>query len=465
MAGGAGLAKRLGTLLSGLLECGAFCGIIFGWASLVFVLKDLGYFEGLCQPSATPGPNLTLGSDCSGQDEQFSLVFTIGSFMNNFMTFPMGVVFDRFGTTAAAPHRHLPLHWRDPARRLLHPRAGGAALPGHVHAVGGWHPPHPHQHAGGEPVWELPLHHHHPLQRGLRLLLRHLPHRQAAVRAGAVPAGHVPLPGSLQCLAPPAHPLPDAAQPHPLPAAPRLRLRAAVLGPFPLLPSPQGQANAGRGRTRGDTPGAPHSSRWGRPRDAVPGLRLLVALRLARGLALGDAAAPLPVHRHPQPAAGAPGARGPRPGEHVHQRLCLHPALRGALCPLERPHPRPAQAGKGPPPRGDPGRAGRPAVGGAVAGGDGGAVPAVLRVGRRACPARPVRHLRAAGHQPLLPVRRQRRLPGHRMNLGLITMVLVAFVSPVVVARECQRRAKELGMAGTPLAAPPSTEIHAETPH
>ncbi|NXR34727.1 S43A3 protein, partial [Zosterops hypoxanthus] len=99
--GGAGLAKRLGTLLSGLLECGAFCGIIFGWASLVFVLKDLGYFEGLCQPSATPSPNLTLGSDCSGQDEQFSLVFTIGSFMNNFMTFPMGVIFDRFGTTAA----------------------------------------------------------------------------------------------------------------------------------------------------------------------------------------------------------------------------------------------------------------------------------------------------------------------------------------------------------------------------
>lgn len=52
-----------------------------------------------------------------------------------------------------------------------------------------------------------------------------------------------------------------------------------------------------------------------------------------------------------------------------------------------------------------------------------------------------------------------------QMNLGLIAVVLVAFVSPVVVARECQRRAKELGIAGTPLAAPPSTEIHAETPH
>lgn len=58
--GGAGLAKRLGTLLSGLLECGAFCGIIFGWASLVFVLKDLGYFEELCEPAATSGPNHTM---------------------------------------------------------------------------------------------------------------------------------------------------------------------------------------------------------------------------------------------------------------------------------------------------------------------------------------------------------------------------------------------------------------------
>ncbi|XP_074740758.1 equilibrative nucleobase transporter 1 isoform X4 [Strix uralensis] len=99
--GGAGVAKRLGTLLSGLLECGAFCGIIFGWASLVFVLKDLGYFGDLCQPSATPSPNMTVLPGCSQQDEQFSLVFTIGSFMNNFMTFPMGFIFDRFGTTVA----------------------------------------------------------------------------------------------------------------------------------------------------------------------------------------------------------------------------------------------------------------------------------------------------------------------------------------------------------------------------
>lgn len=37
--------------------------------------------------------------DCSGQDEQFSLVFTIASFMNNFLTLASGFLFDKFGTT------------------------------------------------------------------------------------------------------------------------------------------------------------------------------------------------------------------------------------------------------------------------------------------------------------------------------------------------------------------------------
>lgn len=60
MAGGAGRAKKLGTLLSGLLECGAFCGIIFGWASLVYVLKNLGYFKQWCESSASLNPNGTL---------------------------------------------------------------------------------------------------------------------------------------------------------------------------------------------------------------------------------------------------------------------------------------------------------------------------------------------------------------------------------------------------------------------
>uniref|UniRef100_A0A8C8SCT6 Solute carrier family 43 member 3 n=1 Tax=Pelusios castaneus TaxID=367368 RepID=A0A8C8SCT6_9SAUR len=98
---GAGLAKQLATFLSGLLECMCFAGIIFGWASLVYVLKDMGYFEELCEPAANGTGNGTQGPDCRAQDEQLSLIFTIGSFMNNFMTFPTGYVFDRFGTRPA----------------------------------------------------------------------------------------------------------------------------------------------------------------------------------------------------------------------------------------------------------------------------------------------------------------------------------------------------------------------------
>lgn len=36
------------TLVSGLLECLCFAGVVFGWASLVFVLKTDGYFSDLC---------------------------------------------------------------------------------------------------------------------------------------------------------------------------------------------------------------------------------------------------------------------------------------------------------------------------------------------------------------------------------------------------------------------------------
>lgn len=53
-------------------------------------------------PRGAPCPRCPcVSAGCSRQDEEFSLVFTIGSFMNNFMTFPTGFIFDRFGTTIA----------------------------------------------------------------------------------------------------------------------------------------------------------------------------------------------------------------------------------------------------------------------------------------------------------------------------------------------------------------------------
>ncbi|XP_028271845.1 solute carrier family 43 member 3a [Parambassis ranga] len=85
------------TLASGMLECLCFAGVVFGYASLVFVLKEDGYFIDQCV--SDPGGNDTATrADCSSQDEMFSLVFTIASFLNNFMNVVNGYVFDRFGT-------------------------------------------------------------------------------------------------------------------------------------------------------------------------------------------------------------------------------------------------------------------------------------------------------------------------------------------------------------------------------
>lgn len=53
---GAGLRVRYWlTLISGLFECLCFAGILFGWASLVFVLKSDGYFSYLCVNSTVNG--------------------------------------------------------------------------------------------------------------------------------------------------------------------------------------------------------------------------------------------------------------------------------------------------------------------------------------------------------------------------------------------------------------------------
>lgn len=50
---GVGLRYRL-TFVSGLLECLCFAGVVFGWASLAFVLKTDGYFSDYCVNLTTP---------------------------------------------------------------------------------------------------------------------------------------------------------------------------------------------------------------------------------------------------------------------------------------------------------------------------------------------------------------------------------------------------------------------------
>ncbi|XP_059202238.1 equilibrative nucleobase transporter 1-like [Centropristis striata] len=96
--GKSSVVQRGLTFATGLVECLCFAGALFGWASLVFVLKKEDYFSSECINTTTAnGTDL----DCSGQDEQFSLVFTIASFLCIFMTLPSGFFFDRFGTAVS----------------------------------------------------------------------------------------------------------------------------------------------------------------------------------------------------------------------------------------------------------------------------------------------------------------------------------------------------------------------------
>ncbi|XP_077410925.1 equilibrative nucleobase transporter 1-like [Vanacampus margaritifer] len=88
--------RQMLTLITGMVECLCFAGIVFGWASLVFILKTQGFFGSHCVNSTEIDGSQVL--DCRGQDEQLSGVFTSASVMNNFLTLLTGFIFDRFGS-------------------------------------------------------------------------------------------------------------------------------------------------------------------------------------------------------------------------------------------------------------------------------------------------------------------------------------------------------------------------------
>lgn len=49
------------TFITGLVECLCFAGAVFGWASLVFVLKEEGYFISMCVNTTTVNGTQSLG--------------------------------------------------------------------------------------------------------------------------------------------------------------------------------------------------------------------------------------------------------------------------------------------------------------------------------------------------------------------------------------------------------------------
>ncbi|KAK7505907.1 hypothetical protein BaRGS_00002629, partial [Batillaria attramentaria] len=75
-------------VILGSLEIVLFGGVIFGWHSVVYIYKDVGYFEGGCE---TP-------KQSSHGDEQFNLIFSLATGINGMLSFPSGILYDRLGT-------------------------------------------------------------------------------------------------------------------------------------------------------------------------------------------------------------------------------------------------------------------------------------------------------------------------------------------------------------------------------
>ncbi|XP_078281972.1 equilibrative nucleobase transporter 1-like [Rhinoraja longicauda] len=89
--------KLLLTFATGVVECVGFAGVIYGWPSLVFVLKNEDYFADLCNSSDAGPWNVTGQFGCVPQDQRFALVFTIGGFVLNFGAVASGFLLDSCG--------------------------------------------------------------------------------------------------------------------------------------------------------------------------------------------------------------------------------------------------------------------------------------------------------------------------------------------------------------------------------
>ena len=75
------------------------CGLVFGWSSLVFLLKQEGVYSHLCHSAGTNRTNTTEDAvpSCSAQDQTLQLAFTIASSAIPFVNFFIGNAFDRYG--------------------------------------------------------------------------------------------------------------------------------------------------------------------------------------------------------------------------------------------------------------------------------------------------------------------------------------------------------------------------------
>ncbi|XP_071944940.1 uncharacterized protein [Antedon mediterranea] len=102
--------KKKIILISTLVDSFILGGPAYGWPSLVFVLRDRGYFSDLCVNSdqANSGNNSSFDQNiesryptCTEQDARLQLVFIIGIFGHQSGALIFGFIYDKFGTRIA----------------------------------------------------------------------------------------------------------------------------------------------------------------------------------------------------------------------------------------------------------------------------------------------------------------------------------------------------------------------------